>query len=195
MTVMEYETEIHHPLPLHDRPNEEELLDLARWLTNEERKSRLGKPSEWNQGAWVTTDEGDNVVVEDELVFWSCGTPACAAGHVCLLDGGKPAFRSLLAGYHPVPGSRGVAESLSDSVMFFGGRPEPIDEHATRTLGLNADQAAQLFEGSNDWSSMMYRIAAILRMPRDELVTRVGGDDLPPVEEYDDDDYYEDSDD
>lgn len=186
--------------------NTNRLIELARWLTEQERKRRQGLPSEWNQDVWIRTehpDTGDRnvqIVHEEDAVLvqgWSCGTAACAAGHISLEDGGAPAF--FWGGeVQPVPPPlnqhawyddiwEAIGDTISESQMLFGDQVEPIDEHARRALGLDADQANRLFDGSNDWDQMMYLIAAFTGIDRDQLATTVGGDDLPDDPDEDED--------
>lgn len=172
------------------------LLDLGRWLTHEERERRLGRPSHWNQGVWVQTEiDGDDAPIEvagkpgheEQPLFanWSCGTAACAAGHISLQDGGRPAFR-YMGDIGPVPFVSEWADDihdwvdqLSSSEMFFGGQLESIDDHARRVLGLDEDQAARLFDGDNDWDAMVYHISQFTFIPEDELLVQIGGVDMP----------------
>lgn len=182
-------------------PNVNRLIDLARWLTEQERRRRLGEPSEWNQGFWVRTDGGDNVRVIDGgdglfIEGWSCGTAACAAGHIALEDGGMPAFW-WGGDYHdrpPLPGDDGwsplqssldaVSETISDTTMCFGGLSESIEGYAQRVLGLSGVEAGRLFHGDNDWSTMMYLISLFTGIDQDVLVDQVGGDDMPDEDEH-----------
>jgi hypothetical protein len=186
--------------------NTPRLIELARWLTEQERKRRQGLDSEWNQSVWVRTarEDGDrNIqVIEGEqsvlVQGWSCGTAACAAGHISLEDGGMPAF-FWNGDVQPVPPPLSqhswygdiwdaVADTLSDSQMLFGGEAEAIDAHARRALGLDSDQAGRLFEGENTWGTMVYLISQFTGIPRDELVSLVGGDTLPDDPDGEDDD-------
>jgi hypothetical protein len=132
------------------RVNVARLLDLGRWLTREERARRLGLPSHWNQSVWVVTGI-DDIDADAELpievvgvpggeqpvfVNWSCGTAACAAGHISIEDGGSPAF-TYAGETSPVPPPTNEPwdwlDALSSHSMYFGGRLETIEEHARET--------------------------------------------------------------
>lgn len=191
------------------QPNIPRLLDLARWLTKEERARRLGEPSHWDQGVWVQTDTDDinelpiDVVgkpggEQPVIVRWSCGTAACAAGHISLEDGGAPAF--IYNGEtFPVPpldavevdDPWGLLDFLSASQMYFGDRLESIEEHAQRALGLTTYQAGLLFHGDNAWITMIYHISQFTGIPEGRLLTLVlGGEAMPDdpdggVDDYD----------
>lgn len=180
------------------------LYDLARWLTQEERARREGRPSHWNQGVWVQTSEeggpADQVVEVrqqgDQLLIkgWSCGTAACAAGHVSLEDGGFPAFAYGGEIHAEAPGPEHVTwgdgpddlldfvlEHVSGSYMTFpGGRVEEIEVHAREALGLDGHQASRLFDSNNEWDDMMRLIAEFTGTRQDVLIGICGGANLPP---------------
>jgi hypothetical protein len=190
------------------RVNVARLLDLGRWLTREERARRLGLPSHWNQSVWVVTGI-DDIDADAELpievvgvpggeqpvfVNWSCGTAACAAGHISIEDGGSPAF-TYAGETSPVPPPTNEPwdwlDALSSHSMYFGGRLETIEEHAREVLGLSAHEANQLFEGNNTWDSMVYVISDLTGIPEHELLVQIGAEDMPvdpdAEAEYDDD--------
>lgn len=192
----------HHPLPAAER-----LVDLAKWLTGQEKKRRLGLPSEWNQNTWVdarpTTGKLRELVEVEGVnpaalpLGWSCGTAACAAGHIALQDGGMPAFH-FDGGFRPMPPSTDETsfpwEFLSDAVMYFDGRREAIDDYAARVLAIDDTEVGRsLFEAGNDWSTMIELISDILGVRENVLVTAVGGDELPEDPDYDEDEEDDDS--
>jgi hypothetical protein len=187
--------------------NVERLEQLAVWLTGEERARRLGLPSHWDQSVWVQTRTDDGLTIEavqvgDKIVVegWSCGTAACAAGHIALEDGGQPAFYYATPGdghqHHPVPPRDGhddpwyrVVGTLSDAYMWFGDGLELIEDHATRVLDLDSSRAGELFDGRNDYRRMVTAICDILDEVDPAASNRVLhlGDDLPDEPDEPDD--------
>jgi hypothetical protein len=188
------------------RPNRARLIDLGRWLTKEERKRRLGQPSHWNQGVWVQTDTDDIDELPIEvagkpgseqpvIVNWSCGTAACAAGHISLEDGGAPAF-TYQGDMSPLPPAfvwntndpYDWLETLSSSSMYFGGQLESIEEHAQRALGLENHDASRLFHGDNTWGDMVSLISEFADIGEGALLSLIGGVDMPDDPDAEDDD-------
>lgn len=189
-TPIRYLRSDEHGDPWDRTPNRARLLDLGRWLTQQERKRRLGLDSEWDQGVWIRAQSG--LMIQGQFAAWSCGTSCCAAGHVALEGGGRPAFYNEGNWYaEPLRDVNGQPKlwDLSDANMIFGNAVAGIDEFAAMTLGLNPDQRDMLFDGDNDWPAMMGHLASILDMPESEVVTLVGGNELPDDPDDDDSDY------
>lgn len=175
-------------------PNVSRLIELGRWLTKEERERRLGRPSHWNQSVWVDTEADDDTLPIDVagkpngqqpvMVAWSCGTAACAAGHIAIEDGGQPAFiydgeHSPVPPFHLVEDAYDYLDYLSSSRMYFRGRLETIEEHGRRALGLTEGDATRLFDGNNQWEDMVYLIGLFTGIGEDQLPALVGGVDMP----------------
>jgi hypothetical protein len=84
-------------------------------------------PEQWHQGVWIARDK-------------DCGTVGCFAGWTCLLAGDTAAFDHI----DPQHATR---------VTISGNGPQydrSIDSRAFELLGITPDEAAGLFEASND---------------------------------------------
>jgi ferredoxin len=130
-------------------PDRAKLIELATWLAGQHALQQLGLPSEWNQASWLSRRSDV-----------PCGTTACAAGHVFLRDGGQPAavyrygdrtddWTQAVDGYD---WSRGT----------INGQEVSVREYAITALRLPVDQAGALFDGNNDYPTMLELIGQLL---------------------------------
>ena len=109
-------------------------------------------PLEWEQEVWSATEPDEDAEAHTFMVKQgtatypvvatvqepSCGTTACFAGWAVIL--GDSAAKLLVK---PTCG-------IADEVLLGDGTVSRIDEAARESLGLTRDQAAKLFNGSND---------------------------------------------
>jgi hypothetical protein len=148
-------------------PNMPLLRKTFDWVTEQNERAEAGLPSEWDQGTWVRTGNGDfhdALNIRHELLDTSggvltartdkipevkktlaamaqnCGTACCVAGYVTLLD--HP-FEDAFIGtaISGLPGAEGTA--LVD--------PE---DYAREALGLTEDEANELFSGGNEYGDI-----------------------------------------
>lgn len=137
------------------KAQKERLIDLATWAAGEDARRRLGLPSEWYQGFWLTRDPA------------GCGTACCIAGRVALQDGGIPVVND--DNYDALDRETSKREwESSDSIdatrVWLPKRHEPVDveEYARKALGLSQEEADDLFNGTNDLDAMLREIARLI---------------------------------
>lgn len=102
------------------------LIDAIDWAAGQDARNRLGLPSAWVQGMWISQVDGVSVGNH-------CGTAACIAGYVTLV-------------HEDV--SRDDALS-SWRVRTSGGEYQLVEVMAQDSLGLNDSQARALFDEDN----------------------------------------------
>lgn len=164
--------------------NRAKLLELLDWVGAQDARRQAGLPSEWSQGSWLKLvpglESGPQVVVREGT---QCGTSCCIAGKVALSEGARPAdFEGRpVFGTEATP-STTVYEYTSLDYVIPPGETEQVfvSDFAQRVLGLNDEQATNLFRGSNDYPL----IAQILG----ELIAEAGTkDNWVPVDKGDQD--------
>lgn len=159
-----------------------ELLTLWGWLYGEHLKAEAGLPSEWNQSAWLVNrpsnpvaaqarESVENLNGEDNptlVLPMTCGTVACAAGHVVLEHGWKPVVQQwhVADGDHESWSFDNVARKGPDGVI----RETSVREAAMDILGLDGRQADALFDGYNSIGTMR------------RLISEYTGINLPEVD-------------
>lgn len=120
--------------------NREKLIEVVQWVAGEHAKKELGMPSEWDQEWWYHRVVPEGVVVGSNPNW--CGTAACLAGKVALMEGGTPSVSSHVG-------------AVSDYVYMPDGEVRPARDVAMKALGLNEDQAEALFYGGNTFEDIV----------------------------------------
>lgn len=123
------------------------LRKTLDWAHEEWQKHLRGEISEWQQGTWMinTADlyEHSEKVYAAFRAGQACGTACCIAGKVALDDGWHTTYAGL--------GGRIYRDGESRSAFFVG----------AELLGLDEDQATELFSGSNTIYNL-YAVAGAL---------------------------------
>jgi hypothetical protein len=156
-------------------PNRKRLVELATWLGGEHAKDELGLPSEWNQGSWLGVRSGDGVAAPSDAV---CSTTACAAGHIALSDGATFAVfvDDNWEDRQPVDVDSLVGQEIEglrldgDRAYLPDGSLVHVRDYAKEQLGLTDQQATTLFDGANDFNSMMNIIRNLLEEAEPDVV-------------------------
>jgi hypothetical protein len=134
-----------------------EKLVMTRALVKEE--ARLGK---WNQDVWANGLEND---YETGLRKITCGTTACVAGWAVISDGGKFLDSDTV-----------LARDTDDQEWVFTGwdlnnKGVPayaLDRRARDLLGLDADEASDLFAAHNTYDDVMELLGGFIKEARKE---------------------------
>jgi hypothetical protein len=104
------------------------LIDAIDWAAGQDARRRLGLPSEWDQGHWLSAAD-DGVALGGH-----CGTAGCIAGYVAVVQ---------------LKCTPTAAASTGWSVMLPDGNREDVEELAKRALGLTPTQEEVLFHEDN----------------------------------------------
>lgn len=163
-TAHGYGAELFHEVTVRDDPSfqtvevevpdpvdRDKLIEVVKWAAGEDAKQKLGLPSEWEQGYWLSyRGEGTGIGANG-----FCGTACCIAGKVALDDGWRPPPE--LSAWR---GNVGATVIKNDEVRSVG----PL---AREILGLTENQADRLFSGDNTYEDVI-RIAREILGVEDE---------------------------
>lgn len=109
------------------------LRKAVEWAETESQKPK--ELSEWYQGAWCSEPGKYSEFVENNAFYQKaedCGTCYCIAGWVAAETQGKPISLGLFSGF-----------------VFVGGHSTHVSDIAARELGLDCQQANDLFKATN----------------------------------------------